>query len=183
MKIIVWLWNPWDQYKLTRHNLWFMFLDFMLDHPLSTSSLRNNSFSSFRYESKFKADISSWNYKWEKILLVKPQTFMNLSGESILALKNFYKLEASDFLIIYDDISMEFWKVRFRSTGSAWGHNGVKDIIRILWADFPRLKVGIDHNKRYDVSNWVLSKFSEEELIDLDSEVWKKIEEKLEEII
>ena len=172
MKIIVWLWNSWDKYRLTRHNLWFMFIEFFAE---------KNNFSSFKYESKFKADISSWVLKWEKTLLVKPQTFMNLSWESILSLKNFYKFEASDILVIYDDMSMEFWKVRYRDTGSAWGHNGVKDIIRILWPDFPRLKVWVWFDDRYDVSDWVLSKFSEEELIDLDNEVWKKIEEKLSE--
>lgn len=160
-----------------------MFLDFLLDHPLNPSLLRNNSYSSFKYESKFKAEISSGNYNWEKVLLVKPQTFMNLSWESVLALKNFYKWEASDFLIIYDDMSMDFWKVRYRDTGSAWGHNGVKDIIRILWPDFPRLKVWVWFDKRYNVSNWVLSKFDEEELIDLENKVWEKIEEKLRENI
>lgn len=158
-----------------------MFLDFMLDYPLSPSELRNNSYPSFKYEAKFKADISSWSYKWEKTLLVKPQTFMNLSGESLMLIKNFYKLSPEDFIIVYDDMSMDFWKVRYRDTGSAWGHNGIKDIIRVFGQDFPRVKVGIWLDKRYNVSNWVLSKFDEEELIDLDNEVYNKIEEKLKE--
>ena len=170
MKIIVWLWNPWDKYTFTRHNLGFMFLD---------QYAEKNNFSDFSYESKFKADISTGNYNWEKALLIKPQTFMNLSGESLMLIKNFYKLEAEDFVIIFDDMSMDFWKVRFRSTGSAWGHNGIKDIIRIFWQDFPRIKVWIGFDKRYEVSNWVLSKFDEEELIDWDTEIYEKIIEKL----
>jgi len=170
MKIIVWLWNPWDQYKNTRHNLGFMFVD---------KYAWENNYSDFSYESKFKADISNWSYNWEKALLVKPQTFMNLSGESLILLKNFYKLKLEDFIIIYDDMSMDFWKVRFRGTGSAWWHNGIKDIIRVFGQDFPRLKVWIGLDKRYEVSNWVLSKFDEEELIDLDNEVYEKIENKL----
>jgi PTH1 family peptidyl-tRNA hydrolase len=151
-----------------------MFLDYFVE---------KNKFSGFTYESKFKADISSWFLNGEKTLFLKPQTFMNLSWESVIAVKNFYKIEASEIIIIFDDMSMEFWKVRYREGGSAWGHNGIKDIIRILWPDFPRLKVWVWYDKRYNVSNWVLSKFDEEELIDLDNEVWKKIEEKLEEII
>ena len=172
MKIIVWLWNPWDQYAHTRHNLWFMFLD---------QYAWKNNFSDFSYESKFKSDIASWIFNWEKTLLVKPQTFMNLSGESLMLLKNFYKLTPDDFIVIFDDMSMDFWKIRFRSTGSAWGHNGIKDIIRVFWADFPRIKVWIWLDKRYEVSNWVLSKFDEEELIDIDNEVYDKIIEKINE--
>jgi peptidyl-tRNA hydrolase, PTH1 family len=138
-----------------------------------------NNFSDFLYESKFKADISTGNYNGEKAFLIKPQTFMNLSGESLMLIKNFYKLEASDFIIIFDDMSMDFWKVRYRSTGSAWGHNGIKDIIRIFGPDFPRIKVWIGLDNRYEVSNWVLSKFDEEELIDIDTEIYEKIVEKL----
>ncbi len=182
MKIIVWLWNPWEQYKTTRHNLGFMFLDHIVSPLLNREGARGwENFSDFSYESKFKADISSWNYNWEKTLLVKPQTFMNLSGESLILLKNFYKLEADNFIIIFDDMSMDFWKVRYRSTWSAWGHNGIKDIIRVFGQDFPRIKVGIWLDKRYEVSNWVLSKFTEEELIDIENEIYDKISEKLEE--
>lgn len=174
MKIVVWLWNPWNEYMNTRHNLWFMFLD---------TFVKKNNFSDFNYESKFKADIATWNYKWEKTLFVKPQTFMNLSGESLVLLKKFYKLDPTNFTIIYDDMSMDFWKIRFRDTWSAWGHNGIKDIIRVFWPDFPRVKVWVWYDKRYNVSNWVLSKFDEEELIDLDNEVYQKIEEKLKQSI
>lgn len=174
MKIIVWLWNPGDKYKHTRHNLGFMFLD---------QYAEKNNFSDFCYESKFKADISTWKYNWKKAVLVKPQTFMNLSGESLSLIKNYYKISPNDFLIIYDDMSMDFWKIRFRWAWSAWGHNGIKDIIRVFWQDFPRIKVWIGLDNRYEVSNWVLSKFDEAELIDLENEVYdhiiKKIKEEL----
>ena len=142
-----------------------------------------NSFSEFKYESKFRADIAEWKLWWEKVLLVKPQTFMNLSGEAVVAVKNFYKLESMDILVIFDDMSMDFWKVRYRATGSAWGHNWIKDIIRVLWADFPRLKVWVWYDERQNFSKWVLSEFEAEELIDIENEVWEKIEEKLDEII
>lgn len=170
LKLIVWLGNPGEKYTHTRHNVGFMFIDFFS---------RNNSFSQFSYESKFKADISEWTLSGEKILLVKPQTFMNLSGESLQKICQFYKLESSDFLIVYDDKDMDFWKVRVRDTGSAGGHNGVKDIIRFFWNDWKRIKIWVWKNENFDTADWVLSKFSEEELIDLENEVFSRTEEEL----
>ncbi len=176
MKLIIWLWNPWDKYKHTRHNTWFMFLDYL-------KQIEN--FPDFKYESKFKSDISTKIFLWEKTLLVKPQTFMNLSWESIKKITNFYKIDNDDIIVIYDDLSMDFWKIRFREKWSAWWHNGIKDIIRYFWKDFKRIKIWIWLDKRYDVSNWVLSKFKEEELIDLENliflEVYKILKEKLNE--
>ncbi len=170
MKIIIWLWNPWSQYEKTRHNVWFMFLDFF--------AFKNN-FSEFKYESKFAWEISSWKIWTEKIFLLKPQTFMNLSWESLAKICNFYKLNFEDFIVIYDDKDMEFWKIRSRKTGSAWGHNWIKSIIQYFWNDFERIKIWIWYDKKYEVSDWVLSKFSEEELIDLDSDFFKEVIEKL----
>jgi len=172
MKLIVGLWNPGKQYKTTRHNLGFIFVDKFAEE---------NNFSEFKYESKLKADIATGMYASEKTLLVKPQTFMNLSWESIRKITDFYKLSTDDFVVVFDDKDMEFWKVRYRSSGSAWGHNGIKDIIRLFSADFPRIKVGIGSDKRYSTSDWVLSKFVEEELIDLDGEIYDNIVKKMEE--
>lgn len=170
MKLIVWLWNPWDKYKNTRHNLWFMFLDFFAE---------KNNFSEFKHESKFKWEVSIWGIEWEKAILLKPQTYMNLSWESIRKIVDFYKIDLDDIIIIYDDMSLEFSKIRFRDKWSAWGHNGIKDIIKHFWDAFKRIKVGVWLNDRYEVSDWVLSKFSEEELIQLESNTFKGIEEML----
>lgn len=166
MKIIVWLGNPWEKYTYTRHNLWFLFLDYLKEKL---------NFSEFSFESKFKWEISSWLYNWGKVILLKPQTFMNLSWESIIAIKNFYKLDVSDFIVVYDDMSMDFWKIRFRDKWSAWWHNGIKDIIKHFWENFKRVKVWVWFNDKFEVSDWVLSKFTEEELIDLDNEIYKNI--------
>ncbi len=171
MKIIVWLWNPWKQYEKTRHNVWFMFLDFFA---------KKNNFSEFSYESKFAWEISSGKIWTEKIILLKPQTFMNLSWEALQKICQFYKLDNSDFIIIYDDKDMDFWKIRFREKGSAWWHNGIKSIIKYFWENFARIKIWIWYNKKYEVSDWVLSKFTEEELIDLDNEIFPKVLEILE---
>jgi len=165
MKLIVWLWNPWEKYKNTRHNIWFMFLDFFK---------QQENFSDFKNESKFKWEISEWRFKWEKAILLKPQTYMNLSWESVKKIVNFYKIDLNDIIIIYDDKDMEFWKVRFRKTWSAGWHNWVKDIIKYFWKDFKRIKIWVWYNSNYEVSDWVLSNFTKEELEELEKEVFPK---------
>jgi len=167
MKIVVWLWNPWDKYKNTRHNIWFMFLDFFA---------WKNDFSDFKIETKFKAEISSWEILWEKIILLKPQTYMNLSWESVQKILDFYKIDKTDFIVIYDDLSMDFSKIRFRETWSAWWHNWIKDIIKHIWLDFKRIKIWIWFNENFEVSDWVLSKFTNEQLEVLEDKVFPEIE-------
>ena len=175
MQLIVWLWNPWEKYTFTRHNIGFMFVDFL--H-------KKEQFSDWKYESKFKSEISTGVLSWEKILLVKPQTFMNLSGEAVEKICQFYKLKNSDFIVIYDDKDMDFGKIRVRETGSAGGHNGVKDIIRYFWNDWKRIKVWVGKTpEKFDTADWVLSNFNEEERIDIENEVLVKTFQELEKII
>ena len=104
---------------------------------------------------------------------------MNLSGTSLQKIAQFYKYEAKDFIVIYDDKDMDFGKIRVRETGSAGGHNGVKDIIQYFGESWKRIKIGVGKDSRYDTADWVLSKFREEELIDLESEVFKKAYDEL----
>ena len=140
-----------------------MFLDYFID---------KENFSNFKYESKFKADISEGIFNSEKAILLKPQTFMNLSWESIRKITDFYKIDTDDWIVVFDDISMDFWKIRFRNKGSAGWHNWLKDIIRYFKEDFNRIKIWVWFDSKYEVSDWVLSKFKAEELIDLDNEVF-----------
>jgi PTH1 family peptidyl-tRNA hydrolase len=172
MKLIIGLWNPWDKYIYTRHNAWFLFLDYIKD---------KYNFWVFQFESKMKAEISTWQYQWEKCILLKPQTFMNLSWESIKRITDYYKIDIQDWIVLYDDMSLEFWKLRYRQKWSAWWHNWIKDIIRLYGQGFNRVKIWIWQDTRYEVSDWVLSKFTEEELIDLDNEVFKETKVLLEE--
>jgi PTH1 family peptidyl-tRNA hydrolase len=165
MKLIVWLWNPWKQYEKTRHNLWFMFLDFLV---------KKNDFSEFKLETKFKWEISKWIFKWEKSILLKPQTYMNLSWESLRKIVDFYKIDLENIIVIYDDLSLEFWKIRFREKGSAGWHNWIKDIIKHFWQNFKRIKIWIWFNDNYEVSDWVLSKFSNNEIDKLESVCFDK---------
>lgn len=170
MKLIIWLWNPWDKYKNTRHNIWFMFLDFFAE---------KNNFPNFSFEKKFNAEISEKNLNSEKIILIKPQTFMNLSWESLQKIVNYYKVDTKNIIIIYDDISMDFWKVRHRQVWSHWWHNGIKDITRYIWDKFDRVKVGVWIDKNYEVSDWVLSKFKNIELGELDKNIFSEVENRL----
>ena len=160
MKLIIGLWNPWYKYKQTRHNIWFMFLDYLA---------QNENFPDFKLESKFKAEISIWVFAWEKTILLKPQTYMNLSWESIIKFMHFYKINIENIMVIYDDISMNFWKIRFREKGSSWGHNWIKDIIKHYWENFKRIKIWVWFNNNFEVSDWVLSKFNKKEFDELNN--------------
>lgn len=163
MKLVVGLGNPGREYENTRHNVGFLFVDF----------LRNIwNFEDWK-NSKFKGIISEGTMNEEKIILLKPMTFMNLSGESVIALVNFYKIPLENILILSDDIDMDFGKIRLRKKGSSGGQNGIKSIAEHLGTDeFSRLKIGIGRDSRYNVADWVLSKFSGEELEKLEKEVF-----------
>lgn len=167
MKIIVWLWNPGEQYSKTRHNVGFMFLDFL--------ALKMD-FPEFK-ESKFNALISEKTISWEKVILLKPTTFMNLSWESVSKIINFYKLDfKSDLFIIFDDISLDFGKIRYRDKWSAWWHNGIKSIIEKLGSEeFQRIKIWVWLDKKYEVSDWVLSSFKGEELKELKDNIFPQV--------
>lgn len=166
MKVIIWLWNPWDEYKNTRHNVWFLFVN---------NFQEKYNFESFKVDKKFDAAISIWNYKWEKVILVKPLTFMNLSGRAVSKIINFYKIDKDDIITISDDVSMIFWKIRKRDKWTAGWHNWLKSIIENIWENFKRIKIWIWHDVKYELSSWVLWKFTQEELDSL-MEIFKNVE-------
>lgn len=164
MKLIVGLGNFDDKYLFTRHNVGFMLVDFFV-------KLNNQT---FKIEKKLKSAIAKFNYNNENIIVIKPLTYMNLSGESVIAVMNFYKIEAKDILIIYDDISIDLGNIRFRSTGSDGGHNGIKSVIKHLGTkNFDRLKIGIGPQPNIPSEAFVLQNFTEEELIKI-KEILKK---------
>lgn len=155
MYLIVWLGNPWAEYEKTRHNLGFIFLDYFR---------KENNFSDFKFESKLKGKVSEGIFLKEKTILLKPETYMNLSGESIKRVTDFYKIPKENLIVVFDDISMDFWKIRFRPSGTAGWHNGLKSIIQYFWEEFNRVKFWVGENKNYETSDWVLSKFTKQEL-------------------
>jgi peptidyl-tRNA hydrolase, PTH1 family len=139
-------------------------------------------FGEWKKSAPHKALISSWVIAGEKYLFVQPQTYMNLSWESVQSILSYYKLSPQDLIVISDDIDMEFGKIRYRSAGSSGGQNGLKSIAeQIGTQDFARIKIGIGRDPQYTVSDWVLSKFKEDELNALKAvfiEVSKKVVEK-----
>lgn len=163
MKVYIGLGNPGSKYITTRHNIGFLFLDW-----LSQKIFQNDD--TFKTNKKLQSEIFEANYNGEKIILAKPTTFMNLSGDSFSKIKNFYNLENNDFVIIYDDIDIDFLESRFKTKGSAGTHNGMRSIIQHAnTQDVPRLRLGINnpYRKHQDLSDFVLSNFSKDELSQL----------------
>lgn len=165
MKLIVGLGNPGSEYTHTRHNIGFMVADELAKHY-------QTSFSS---DKKLKADIAKFEYRDESILIAKPQTFMNLSGDSVRLVMDYYKVALEDVWVVSDDLDLEFGTVRIRQGGSGGGHNGLKDIIQKAGEDFVRFRVGIKNNllDRVPAEDFVLQKFSKEEIEQLPTIVSK----------
>lgn len=157
MFLIVGLGNPTKQYEKTRHNIGFDVMDALADkYNISIS------------ENKHKALCGKGVIEGIKVVLAKPQTYMNLSGESVAELVNYYKLDPeSELIVVFDDISLEPGNIRIRKKGSAGGHNGIKNIIANLGSSvFPRIKVGVGEKpKGYDLADYVLGKFSKEDRV------------------
>lgn len=160
--LVVGLGNPGARYESTRHNMGFLALDRLAERE----KLRFNKL-------RFKAWTAEWKPGEDKVLVMKPQTYMNLSGESVGAAARFYKIPADHILVVSDDIALPVGKLRLRAAGSAGGHNGLKNIIRHLGSDrFPRIKVGVGmpQNAEYDVADWVTGMpMGEEQKILLDA--------------
>lgn len=150
--LIVGLGNPGSKYDNTRHNIGFAAIDYICDKTGTRLD-----------KAKFKALYGTWKYKDKKIILLKPQTFMNLSGEAVGAAARFYKIPPENVIIIYDDVSMAVGKMRIRLKGSAGGHNGIKSIISHIGDAFPRIKLGVGEkpHPEYDLADWVLGKFTD----------------------
>ena len=151
MYLIAGLGNPGDKYAKTRHNIGFLVIDEIAKN-IPTSNINNSNFKAIVLKSTNK-------------ILVKPQTFMNLSGESILPIADYYNIANENIIIIHDDLDLPFGAVKFKIGGSHGGHNGLKSIDTSIDKNYIRVRIGIGKpiNKK-DVANWVLSDFSKEEL-------------------
>ena len=166
MKLIAGLGNIGDKYCFTRHNAGFMVLDKLA---------LDNDFS-FREENKLKCFLA----KSGDIIYIKPTTFMNLSGEAVRAVMDYYKINVKDILIVYDDIALDLGRIRFRANGSDGGHNGIKSIIKHVGTkEFDRLKIGIGPQPNIPSENFVLQNFPKEQLEEL-KEILKRADEAIE---
>ena len=155
MKLIAGLGNIGNKYIFTRHNAGFMLAD--------SFALNNNLI--FKENTKLKCFMTNYRDGQNDFLIIKPTTFMNLSGEALRAVTDYYKISVADILVVYDDLALPLGKIRFRNNGSDGGHNGIKSIIQHLGTqDFARLKIGIGPQPNLPSEVFVLQNFSQEEL-------------------
>ena len=158
MYVIVGLGNPGKQYNKTRHNVGFDVIDMLAkEYGISVTKI------------KHKALIGEGRVGTEKVLLVKPQTYMNLSGETLIDIYNYYKVDLENIVVIYDDIDLDVGKLRIRKKGSGGTHNGMRSIVKCLGStDFPRVRVGVSKPMPgQNLADFVLSRFRKEEADDL----------------
>lgn len=144
-KLIVGLGNPGTRYAKTRHNIGFMILD----------QMTKKQGIDFKYDKKFEAEMA----ETESVKLAKPQTFMNNSGEAVRKIKDFYKIDNEEIIIVHDDVDLEPGKIRVSLGGSSAGHKGVQSIIDEIGEDFWRVRVGVGRSAQIETENWVLMDF------------------------
>jgi len=149
MFLIAGLGNPGEKYKNTRHNVGFLVIDEITKNA-NTTTINNTNFKSITLKSN-------------NSIFAKPQTFMNLSGESILSIADYYGIENKDIIIIHDDLDLPFGSVKFKIGGGHGGHNGLRSIDSHIGADYIRVRVGIGKPTNKEVADYVLSDFSKEE--------------------
>lgn len=180
MKLIVGLGNPGEQYKFTRHNAGFLAVDYILNN--------GDGFITAKPSHDFKSEIFTWVDGNKKTIFMKPQTYMNDSGQALKVIVNFYKMDlAIDLLVIHDDVDLPFGTFRTTDSSSAAGHNGVKSIIENIGTrDFHRIRIGVETRRsRGDLPTdaYVLQKFTDEELASLDTDVFPKVKAEIEKFI
>lgn len=165
MKLIVGLGNPGREYANTRHNIGFNFLDFYLEY------LRIND----KWNSKFDGLYLQTSIKGEKVLFLKPQTYMNLSGDSVRKIVDYFDISIDDILVVSDDLDLNIGNFKLKAYGSCGGHNGLRDIENKLnTSKFKRLKIGISNNKNLDTKDYVLGSLSKDEK-DIINSLYKEL--------
>lgn len=176
MKLIVGLGNPGPQYELTRHNAGFILIDLIADHYSMC----------WEKKDKFYGDSAKGMVLGNQAILLKPQTYMNLSGKSVAQCLRFFKISPSDTIVLHDEIDLEFGKVKSRLDGGHGGHNGIRSIISEIGSDkFARIKLGVGRpaDRSIDVSSWVLGPMSDDELVFLQKSMLSEVLVRLKNIL
>lgn len=165
MKIIVGLGNKGTEYEGTRHNVGFM----LVDEFIKNKEVSDGNIIQFHTENKFESDIAEARIGSEKIIFVKPKTYMNASGKAVSSILQFYKIDPEDLIVVMDDIDLPIGMVRIRKEGSSGGHKGMQNIIDSIKDDnFVRIRIGISNKSEkesnFETAEYVLGKFSKREL-------------------
>jgi len=159
MFLIAGLGNPGKKYEMTRHNIGFEVIDYISkEYGIKVNKIKHKSL------------IGEGVLKGQRVILAKPQTFMNLSGESIREICEYYKISAENIIVVYDDVSLPTGSIRIRAKGSAGGHNGMKSIIyQLQTEEFPRLRIGVGapEHSEHDLADYVLGRFAKREAPDI----------------
>lgn len=167
MKLVVGLGNPGKEYDKTRHNIGFMVVDNYIEHL----NIGNND-----WKKKFNSMYLQTDIRGEKVIFMKPLTYMNLSGQAVKEIVDYFKINVSDILVVSDDLDLFVGNFKLREAGSSGGHNGLKNIALCLGTEkFKRLKVGISKNDSIDIKDYVLGKISREDLVVLN-DLFKEID-------
>ncbi len=177
MRLIVGLGNVGKEYENTRHNVGFMFVDYYIKEVLKKQ---------LDYKKRDNYYYLEVSINGEKIVIIKPTTYMNLSGEAIVKAKNWYKVENEDVIVIYDDIDLNLGNYRYREVGTAGTHNGMRNILGLLKTEeLKRFRIGIENreNKNIPLMDYVLTKFKQQELDMLYNNVFKDISIELEKLL
>lgn len=165
-KLLIGIGNPGEEYHYTRHNVGF----------LTVEAFVNHFHQKFERNSKLKSLVANFFIEESRIIVIKPLTFVNLSGEAVLSVMNYYKISRENILVISDDVNLSLGSVRLKVQGSSGGHNGLKNIIEKLGSsDYPRLRIGIGNVDAERLSQYVLSEFSIDEKIQLNVVIEKTI--------
>ena len=165
MKLIVGLGNPGERYKQTRHNVGFMVLDKLIKQSTVVG-----------WDKKFDSFFTKIIIAQKSMILLKPLTFMNVSGHAVQKVKNFYGIDPNNIVIIHDDIDLELGKIKLKKGGGDGGHNGLKSIIKLIGSEFSRIRIGIGRPEKINVSSYVLNDFPEIEVSFLKKIILKSCE-------
>ena len=159
MKLLVGLGNPGTEYAKTRHNMGYLAVDAIV-----------RRFSFTPWKKAFKGQVSSGEIDGEKIIVLKPETYMNLSGEAVQEAVHFYKLDMTDVIVFHDELDLPVGKIKIKVGGSSAGHNGLKNIDNCIGQDYMSVRIGIDNNKQISTADYVLGKPSSDDFKVLENE-------------
>jgi len=167
MYLFVGLGNPGYQYKNTKHNIGFEIIEYFINNNKNIIYTKSLKFQGIFYEVILKKDLSQTDIKVIKFLMLMPLTYMNLSGISVKQVVDFYKINTNEIIVIHDDMDIKIGEFKIKFNGGSAGHNGIQSIINYIGKDFYRIRIGINRPQDKNYKDYVLNKFSPEELIEI----------------